>query len=147
MEFILQRRLSARVRVRSRELLCTLALLLELALDRVAVLLLAGGRTRGLALGLRLAVFRWLLLLVHRLADLHRGLTQLFHRGLHPLCVVALERFTQRGDLLLDILLDVGGSLVAEVVDKFSGPLKEMQKNLRELSKERMRAAPRPRES
>jgi hypothetical protein len=37
--------------------------------------------------------------------------------------------------------------LVAEVVDKFSGPLKEMQKNLRELSKERMRAAPRPRES
>ena len=37
--------------------------------------------------------------------------------------------------------------VVAEVVDKFSGPLKEMQKNLRELSKERMRAAPRPRES
>ena len=36
---------------------------------------------------------------------------------------------------------------VAEVVDKFSGPLKEMQKNVRELSKERMRAAPRPRES
>jgi hypothetical protein len=37
--------------------------------------------------------------------------------------------------------------VVAEVVDKFSGPLKEMQKNVRELSKERMRAAPRPRES
>jgi hypothetical protein len=26
--------------------------------------------------------------------------------------------------------------VVAEVVDKFSGPLKEMQKNVRELSKE-----------
>jgi len=37
--------------------------------------------------------------------------------------------------------------LVAEVVDKFSGPLKEMQKNLRVLSKERMRAAATPRES
>jgi hypothetical protein len=37
--------------------------------------------------------------------------------------------------------------LVAEVVDKFSGALKEMQKNLHELSKERMRAAPRPRKS
>jgi hypothetical protein len=36
--------------------------------------------------------------------------------------------------------------VVAEVVDKFSGPLKEMQ-NVRELSKERMRAAPRPGES
>jgi hypothetical protein len=37
--------------------------------------------------------------------------------------------------------------VVAEVVNKFSGPLKEMQKNVRELSKERMRAAPRSRES
>jgi hypothetical protein len=37
--------------------------------------------------------------------------------------------------------------LVAEVVDKFSGALKEMQRNLHELSKERMRAAPRPRKS
>jgi hypothetical protein len=37
--------------------------------------------------------------------------------------------------------------VVAEVVDKFSGLLKEMQKNVRELSKEGMRAAPRPRES
>ena len=33
-----------------------LALLLELALDGVAVLLIAGRRTRGLALGLRLAI-------------------------------------------------------------------------------------------
>ena len=59
----------------------------------------------------------------------------------------------QKGPTLLRALQEITMSdqetmrLVAEVVDKFSGPLKEMQKNLRELSKERMRAAPRPRES
>src|SRR5687768_11789836 len=102
-----------------------LALLFELALDGVAVLLLAGRGTRGLALGLRLAVLGRLLLLAHGLADLHRRLTQVVHRGLHPLRVVALQRLAQRGDLFLDLRLDLGGDLVAVVAERLLDLVRE----------------------
>src|SRR5712691_4437085 len=79
-----------------------LVLLLEFALDGVAVPLRAGARRlalrllgtglsglSGLSRLLRL-LFR-LLLLVHDLADLHRGCPERFGRGFDPLDVVRLE--------------------------------------------------------
>src|SRR5688572_29899067 len=104
------------------------ALLFELALDGVAVLfvaLVAGRGTRGLSLRLRLAVLRRLLLLAHGLADLHRRLPQVVHRGLHPLRVVALQRVTQGGDLFLDIRLDIGGDLVAVIAQRLLDLVRE----------------------
>ena len=74
-----------------------LALLFELAFDRVAVALRAstGGLALGLGLrlpGLRLPLLAGLLLLIHDLADLRRGLTERVRRGADPLGVVGLER-------------------------------------------------------
>src|SRR2546425_1570887 len=72
------------------------ALLLELALDRVAVLLRAGAG--GLALGLLspgltllLGLLLALLLLVQDLADLRRGSPQRLRGGFDPFDVVRLE--------------------------------------------------------
>src|SRR5207253_2188962 len=90
-------------------------------------------RTRGrrltLALAFRLSARRGrplsLLLLVHELADLlRRGLERL-HRGLDPVGVVGLERVAQGGELLLDVLLRVGGHLVTEVLERLLDGVRE----------------------
>src|SRR5438067_2491156 len=95
-----------------------LALFLELAFDRVVLLgpIGAGGRAGGLTLGLTVRRRRGasgLVGLVHRLADLRRGLPQRVGRGLDLLGVVGLERIANGRDLLLDIGLHVRGHLVA----------------------------------
>src|SRR5439155_478352 len=105
------------------------ALLFELALDRVAVLLRTRGRRLTLALAFRLSARRGrplsLLLLVHELADLlRRGLERL-HRGLDPVGVVGLERVAQGGELLLDVLLRVGGHLVTELLERLLDGVRE----------------------
>ena len=70
-------------------------------------------RTFGAALGSWRALCFGLLSLVHRFAELHRGLRQSSGLLLHLVGIAALDSGLGFGERLLDLRLDVGGNLVA----------------------------------